>query len=265
MSKLLFFILMPIIFEGIMLIINECSCGWEYGNLKKQFGLFSILLIIDYIIEAIYLCSVKNILGVWIFSEEFDKMQTYDTYPMFVFCSILYIILCILFTAISLDDLSVDHLPVVHTMFLVLFFIAFSSINTNQLHTELDKAHFQEMEYVVEENTVYLKALGDGHTTTGSMNGSLMLGTGYIQGNITDNYNLYYAYTGSNGETVIDSLVYNNNTVDIYEEGPDCIPRIVFTKYSKEYETDYNHHSDEYYHYDIYIPSISNEIKVDME
>jgi len=265
MSRLLFFILMPLIFEGIMLGLNEAGGGWGSGNLKKEIGLFSILLLLDYAIETIYLVIIKNILGVWIFEKDFETIESYGTYEAFKICAIIYIVPCVLVTFVSINDLCIDHFPAIHSLVLTALFVVFCCITVPLLHEEIDKTQFKAMEYTVEENTIYLKALGDGHTTTGSVNGKMTFGSGYIQGNISDNYNLYYAYEGSNGETVIDSLIYNKDLVNIFEKGPDCIPRLVIIRHFKEYKTDYNTYSDEYYSYDIYIPSISNEINIDME
>lgn len=261
-ERLLFFIFMPIVFEGIMFLLNFFRGGWADGEVKKQLGFFSVLLLVDYIIEVIYLKVVKGILGVWVFSDEFVSIESHGTYEFFVFCSVVYIIICIIASFIDFDD---DELPIMHTIILIICFIAFSTTNTITLHESIDEAVFNSMEYQVHEDTIYLRAMGDGHTTTGSVHGSSVLGTGYIQGKIADNYNLYYSFVDSNGETVIQSLVYNNDSVNIYEEGESCTPRIVFKKYHKSYETEHNSFYNEYYIYDIYIPSMIDGVKIDME
>lgn len=261
-ERLLFLIFMPIVFEGIMFLINFFRDGWADGEVKKQLGFFSVLLLVDYIIEFIYLKAVKGILGVWAFSNEFANIESHGTYEFFVFCSVAYIIICII---ASFFDYYDDDLPIMHTILLIICFIAFSSMNTSTLRESVDEAVFNSMEYQVQEDTIYLRTMGDGHTTTGSVHGSSVLGTGYIQGKIADNYNLYYSFVDSNGETVIQSIVYNNDSVNIYEEGESCTPRIVFKKYHKSYETEHNSFYNEYCIYDIYIPSMIDGVKIDME
>ena len=81
----------------------------------------------------------------------------------------------------------------------------------------------------------------------------------------TTNYNLYYAFIDDE-KVVIRSIPYNENNVNIYEIGDNGEPRIVFHRYYKLYSCEKGHDKyDVYYIYDIYIPSISNSIKIDME
>lgn len=260
MGRLLFFILMPIVYEGINLLIHHFG-QYREGNWRSEIKFYSILLAIDYIIEIIYSVIIKNVLGVWIISSKFNNIETYGAYGIFVFFAVVWIIVSIFFKA-ALDEN--DGMPVFHTIFLVILFAIFSFIMVDYIHDTQDQGIFDSLEYQLEDNTIYLRAMGDGHTTTGDIQGRSFLGSGYIQGNIADNYNLYYAFVNENGETVIQNIPYNNS-VHIYEEGESCEPRIVFHRYYKSYVSEYNSFYNEYYTYDIFIPSMIDGVRIDME
>lgn len=257
MGRLMFFIFMPIIFEFICFLISHFNLDW-YENLKQEIGLFSVLLFIDYIIEFIYLLIIKKNLGVWIFSNSFnDECQSYS---IFVLLSIVYIII-----TIFLGMFENDGIPICHTIFLIIFFAIFCCMQTSIIHDDKDNNEFNLLAYQEEQNTIYLHAMGDGRETSGEVNGRSHLGTGWIHGKIETNYNLYYAFI-DNERVVIRSIPYNENNVNIYEIGDNGEPRIVFHRYYKSYSCKKGHDKyDEYYIYDIYIPSISNSIKIDME
>lgn len=105
----------------------------------------------------------------------------------------------------------------------------------------------------------------DGYETSGEIKRRNTLGTGYFYGKIQTNYNLYYAFI-DNGKVIIRSIPYDENTVNIYEIGNNDKPRIISHKYYKSYSCEKGHNKyEEYYTYDIYIPSMSNSIIVDME
>lgn len=265
MNRLLFFILMPIIFEFIMFLIYHFSNDWT-ENIKREAKIFSVLLMVDYIIEFIYLKIIRNILGVWIFSKEFNNIETYGTYSDFVILSVIYIIATVLLSLITCETFSDDEFPIIHTIILIICFVIFCFIETSAIHDSQDDNAFNSMEYQIEENTIYLRAMGDGRETSGDIHGRSHLGTGYIQGKIETNYNLYYAFIDENGKTIIRSIPYNENNVNIYEIGDEGNPRIIFHKYYKSYSCEDGHDKyDEYYIYDIYIPSISNSVNIDMQ
>lgn len=260
MGRLIFFIFMPIIFEFICFLISHFNLDW-FDSLKQEVELFSVLLFIDYIIEFLYLIIIKKNLGVWIFDNSFnDKCGSYS---MFVILSIIYIIFTI-FLGLLFGTFE-DGKPIAHTTVLIIFFAIFCMIEVSMIHEYKDDDIFDSLAYQEEQNTIYLHAMGDGHETSGEVNGRSTLGTGWIHGKIETNYNLYYAFIG-NERVVIRSIPYNENNVNIYEIRDSGEPRIVFHKFYKSYSCEKGHDKyDEYYIYDIYIPSISNSIKIDME
>lgn len=256
----MFFIFVPIIFEFICFLISHFNLNW-YDSLKQEIGLFSVLLFIDYIIEFIYLIIIKKNLGVWIFKKSFN--DECGAYSMFVVLSIVYIIITIFFGALFSD--FDDWVPIAHTVVLAICFIFFCMIEVSMIHENKDDNVFESFAYQEEQNTIYLHAMDDGHETSGEVNGKSHLGTGWIHGKIETNYNLYYAFIDDE-RVVIRSIPYNENNVNIYEIGDNGEPRIVFHRYYKLYSCEKEHDKyDEYYIYDIYIPSISNSIKIDME
>lgn len=260
MGKLMFFIFMPIIFEFICFLMSHFNLDW-FDNLKQEIGLFSVLLFIDYIIEFIYLIIIKKNLGVWIFGNSFNDESV--SFSMFVVLSIIYIIGTIFF-GLLFSDFN-DGIPIWHTIVLMICFVIFCMIEVSMIHSDKDDDIFASLSYQEEQNTIYLHAMRDGHETSGEVNGRSHLGTGWIQGKIETNYNLYYAFI-DNERVVIRSIPYNENNVNIYEIGNSGEPRIVFHKFYKSYSCEKGHDKyDEYYIYDIYIPSISNSIKIDME
>lgn len=260
MGRIMFFVLMPIIFEFICFLISHFNLDW-FDGLKQEIGLFSALLFIDYIIELIYLIIIKKNLGVWISDNSFN--DEYGSYSMFVVLSIIYIIFTIFFSLIF--SAFNDGLPIAHTIILIICFAIFCMIEVSMIHENKDDKIFESLSYQEEQNTIYLHAMGDGHETSGEVNGKSHLGTGWIHGKIETNYNLYYAFIDDE-RVVIRSIPYNENNVNIYEIGDNGEPRIVFHRYYKLYSCEKGHDKyDEYYIYDIYIPSISNSIKIDME
>lgn len=260
MGRLMFFIFMPIIFEFICFLISHFNLDW-FDSLKQEIGLFSVLLLIDYIIEFIYLIIIKKNLGVWIFNNSFN--DEYGSFSMFVTLSIVYIMVTIFFGSLFSD--FHDGIPIWHTIVLTICFVIFCMIEVSMIHKSKEDKVFESLTYQEEQNTIYLHAMGDGHETSGEVNGRSRLGTGWIHGKIETNYNLYYAFI-DNERVVIRSIPYNEDNVNIYEIGDNGEPRIVFHRYYKSYSCEKGHNKyDEYYIYDIYIPSISNSIKIDME
>lgn len=261
MGRLMFFIFMPIIFEFICFLISHFNLDW-FDSLKQEIGLFSVLLFIDYIIEFVYLIIIKKNLEVWIFDNSFK--DEYGLYSMFVGLSIIYII-CTIFFGLLFSVFDDDELPIWHTIVLIICFVIFCMIEVSTIHKIKDDEIFNSLAYQEEQNTIYLHAMRDGRETSGEVNGRSALGTGWIHGKIETNYNLYYAFI-DNERVVIRSISYNENNVNIYEIGDSGEPRIIFHKFYKSYICEKGHDKyDEYYIYDIYIPSISNSIKIDME
>lgn len=108
--------------------------------------------------------------------------------------------------------------------------------------------------------------MGDGHETSGEINGRSTLGAGYIHGKIETNYNLYYSFVEENGKISIRSIPYDEDKVNIYEITDKSDPRIIFHKYYKSYKCEKGHNKyDKYFIYDIYIPSTPNSVNINME
>lgn len=234
MEKLLFFIFMPIVYEGISFVI--ASNGWEYDNRKARLSLYSILLTIDYLIELIYLMLCKNVLGFWIIDGKQDDLGAFS---WFCICALIYIFFMGVFSAVF--SLCSDNIPIIHTIILIVLFIISCFMEIPNLYRLKDEAIFNEMPYEVNEKTIYLKPIED---------------NSYLKGEISQGYIVYYAYLSENGETIIHSFVYGQNT-NIYEEGTSCVPRIIIKNYSKHLDSFYGDFNNEYSVWDIYIPSLS--------
>lgn len=258
MTILLCLIFMPLIYEGIHMMITY----WHKaeGRWKKHIQWYCFILIIDYILEIIYCAKIKSLFGVSIFSKEFLSMETYGFLP-----GTIIILGCSGFCGwLMLNTRNPEHTPMTHAWINIIVFIAiliFIPMGVRKCQAE---ATFNAMEYNHTQRVIFLRALGDTHTTTGSISGKTFIGTGYINGQITDNYVIYYAYKTDTGEVIIDHIPYDENT-HIYEEGESCEPRLVIHHYYKSYETKHNSYSHEYTVYEIYIPSIMNGIRIDME
>lgn len=259
-EKLLFIILCPFIFEFILFLINHFYFCW-FDNIKQGIGLFISALCADYILETVAIIIIKKILGIWIFEKTFNDICGLDsTYiiPLLIssiFFVCLYLFLCEEFVEI----------PITYTIFLIAYLLLLFCTDIPRMHEYQDDYMFNSLNYQEEQYVVYIHAMGDGREVSGEVNGRSVFGTGWIHGKLETNYNLYYAFD-DNGKVVMNSIPYNENNVNIYEIGDGEEPRIVFHKYSKLYSCKKGHDKyDEYYIYDIYISSISNSIKIDMD
>lgn len=204
---------MPIVFEFLYFLVSHFNFYSWYDNFKQEIILFSVLLFIDYIIEFIYLIIIKKNIGIWIFSNSFN--DEYGSYSMFVFLAITYIIITV-FLGMLLDFFDRD-IPITHTIFLIIFFIIFCFTETSYIHECQDDNIFTSLSYQEETETIYLRTMGDGHETSGEINGRSTLGAGYIHGKTETNYNLYYSFVGENGKISIRSIPYDEDKVNIYE------------------------------------------------
>ena len=263
----MFFILMPIIFEFYMsLILHYSQCNYQIkeieGNFKVEVIIFFIFLVINYLIEFIHLKKIRNMLGVWMFSKEFNNIETYNIFHDFVMTSIICFGLIGLISLIVKEICTDYEIIFWHVAALIVVIICIYIMPIASLHDSQEDALFDSINYTVDENTIYLTSIGDGREISGDIHG----GRFYVEGKIETNYELYYAFINENGITIIKSIPYNENNVKIHEIGDVGEPRIVFHKYYKSYSCPIGHEKyDEYYIYDIYIPSISNSLKLDME
>lgn len=253
-TRILICILSPIIYEVLHMICT--SWKKDKGEWKTHVIVYTCITIFDYLLVFIYCKWFKWLFGVSIFSEQFDIIEKFSMLD----ASLSFILMAAIFSIIYANTRNEENSPFLHTLIMIIVLIFEIILISIFIRGEQDKYRFNQTEYIQTDKTVYLRALGDGHTTSGEIKGRTFIGTGYIDGEIKDNYVIYYAYDGENNEVIIDKIPYGQNT-HIYEEGDDCIPRIEFHYYSKSYKD--MHH--EYIIYNIYIPSILNSINIDME
>lgn len=256
MGRLLFFIFMPLVFEGIMLLFEIFKRQYFKGN-KTRIIFFSVLTFIDYAIELIFLVSVYSISGEWLTKNSIVYNSSEVILEAFVTCAAIVIILAVV---LSFTDILYDEIPIAHTLATIILFFFFCIFLLSTFSTELKKEIFENTEYeLVEEKEVDLRALTDTITISGELNGYRH--RSYIQGTLEENYSLSYAYVAENGETAIKTIEYNDDTVDIFEDGEGCRAYIKSTKYYKEYK-DLRH---EYSTYEIHIPSITTVVELDLQ
>jgi len=259
MLRILYFFFMPLVYELVYLGISH-SKNWA-ENWKPEIVLFSFELVIDYVIEIIYLGITKSITGEWLLSPSYS--DTYDMFGMYLFFSLCFVL--VTWGAGCFWRFN-DMMPIFHTFALITFFSFFLIIYTSYVHSEMDDKGFADAPYQQEDTTIFLHAMSDGHGTSGIIEGSSTFGTGYIHGKIETNYNLYYSFVDENEKVIIRSILYDENNVNIYEIGNEGEPRIVFHRYYKSYTCDKGDNLySEYYIYDIYIPSVSGSFIIDME
>lgn len=271
MNRELFFILAPIIFEGIifiMLLIK--SSGLIKDNRIAICVLFFISLIIHYAIEGVFISKVHKLTGDWIFKDNLKYLTSLEIYKHFQIITIAIMLFFIfmyggaIFSELCLPEEAPAGGNILGVLFIAfVYFCIFygfeDSINKTMANEILDN-----MEYTVDSEVFYLNTLSDNYFINGNIEGK---GTGrfgrydsYIQGSLLENYELRYAYKKENGEVVIDSLVYTKDNVHIFEDGDNCKPHILKKRFHKKYK-DYQ---EEYYQYDVHIPSMSNVIEIDL-
>lgn len=114
MKGLLTFIFIPIIYEGINILINYfCKSYWikcdKYISIKHIREYF-ILLLIDYFMEFIFLIMIYNIIGEWIFNIIIYNGTTFCSISVMIIYGIMDIgyRFCLL-----ADDIVYDNLHVI--------------------------------------------------------------------------------------------------------------------------------------------------------
>lgn len=257
-GRLLFFILMPLIYEAILIYIYsvEIDSFIDFKNPILAQVIFSIIsLTIYYGIEIFYILKLKSIVGVSLLSKDYNQAE----FEEFVFLSLLFIGIHLISFFADFIDFYDDIIPICHLFVLLILFSFFFLIESCHIKEDIKQERFDSLDYEIVENyTINLHSLSDGHTTSGDING----GRWYIKGVIEDNYNIYYSFINEQGSVVIRNLPYSEDTVDIFEEENCTNPRIEFFKFSKSYED----LCSEYYNYDIYIPSGSMDgVAIDMQ
>lgn len=243
-ERLLFFILAPIIFKGIIFSIISLCNYWKKNKRENKFILLTSLLV-DYITEFFYLKTVKDILGVWIFDSDFVNIESYDVYKVFVIFSIIAnILLCV----IVLFDETILKTPMSSIIVLFFIFICFNTGHSIILRSRIfdtEQDIFYSMEYQMQENTFCLQTMKDGNNIL-----------------IADNY-LHYSYIDDSGKMIMEKI-WNNGNVNIYEDRENSIPRVVYKKYYKSYKTKNNSFYNAYYVYDFYVSSTIDCINFDI-
>lgn len=244
-GKILFFILMPLIYRLIQIIFlgNE-------DDKKQKIIRNTILLSTYYGIELIYILVLYFISKEWVFMK--GALSQSGAFAVFVILSIFFIIVHLLVMSLTGDD-GFSHLVV-----LILFFGFFLILESSNVQFYIDEKIFNEMPYnISNQYIINLKALSDTHTTDGKITGSRF----YINGTIKDNYEIYYSFIDEKGSTVIRHFPYSEQHVEIYEMDDCENPRIEFTEYFKEYKDKKAAYTD----YIVYIPTGTNNITIDME
>ena len=124
---------------------------------------------------------------------------------------------------------------------LLIIGIIFGVKGCNQKYQLREKLNQMEYE-MTEESYVELHSLSDGHTTSGRIT--------YARGVISSSYNIYYSFKEDDGNIVIRSFPYNEETTKIYEE-EGIEPSLIIRQYERRLEDFY----DEYATYELHIPT----------
>ena len=143
MGRLLFFIFMPLVFEGIMLLFEIFKRQYFEDN-KKRIIFFSCLTLVDYVIELIYLVLVHSISGEWLFKNNLTYSSIEFRFEGFVTCAIIMIILAVVF---SFTDLFYDEIPIVHTVATIILFFFFCLFLLTTFSTVLKQEILENTEY----------------------------------------------------------------------------------------------------------------------
>lgn len=260
--KILFFILMPLIYKILHIVVsnpiyeNNCLLNDEnnsfYYNKNGFWITHLILLIVYYVIEGIFIFEIHKWSGEWIFMNNVNN----EPFELFAFFSIFFIISHLMI--LHEEFYSDINLPVIHLVPLIFLFATFMFVNKGFIKYNQEVAIFENMEYNVEVNTIYLEALSDTHTTTGDINGGLL----YINGVIQDNYEIYYSFIDERDSVAIRHFPYSEENVEIYPQEYCPNPRIEFYVYSKTYKSQ----SDSYTKYKIYVPENTTKgLNINME
>lgn len=261
---LLYLILMPIVYSSIGMSFHKDISDEKYSRdfyrkycdkhnteissydyekkwiAKNRVLIFAIKCLFYYLIEIIYCILMNNMFGTLpIFKAEIDTIDGCNI--MFVFCSIVFILVHSFFTPMCMCVGEGPSYPIAHIIVLFfLFGIYMSFCNSNA-----NSYYLSAQDWCQETYTTNLYSLGDSTSVDGSITGSRY----YIRGSISDSYKIYYSFLDQNGDIVINNIVYDQNTVKIREDDNE-IPRLETTKHYRSYKDEY----EEYYTYRIYIP-----------
>lgn len=260
---------MPIALSATMCLINYFgrnhvwNCKLQRSGLKGYSIAFTVLLAIYYGIEYVYFGIAKNMLNYWPWQKGFDAADMdCMTWGCFFLLSIVFIALCVTINICRWDEIS--SVPYGHVITLIICFTLFASVQLSSLQYDVDEQVFNSMAYETTSETIYLQKMTDTHNTEGYVKGRSSLWSGYINGEIKDNYNIWYSYLGEDGSLVFDFLTYHQNTTKVWPE-ENCTPRIVKYTHTKSYQTKHNDFSHTYQTYEIFVPSTPVEVELDMQ
>ncbi len=249
-GKILFFILMPLIYKGIQIFILK-----DDRHMKGFYRTHLISLIWYYAIEVFFILSFYKVTNELIFAN-----NTIDTeagcFPMFVICSCAFVIIHLILLFLALDEMETS---LIHCIVLTVLFIFFEPMTLSVATDEMNTKVFESMPYeVTSTEVIQLEAFSDTHTTSGELHGSRY----YINGNIHDNYEIYYCFLDEKGSLTIRHFTYYEDHCDIYPEENCENPTLKITTLSKSYKDK----SSTIYEYEIHIPknSIGNSA-IDMQ
>lgn len=238
---ILFFILMPLVFKGLEVLFDEFEPDytgyWIYQALQ---------LLFYYGIEVFYVMAHHSITGEWMFKK---GNQYPDAFPSFVFLAVVYIVVAVGAKLVTIEDCGeILAYDIGNTIsLLVLFALYMIFIAKPYIKDTTDQIIFNQMPYqVTAEETINLRAFSDTHTTSGNIRGSRF----YINGEIRDNYELYYCFLAEDDSLAIKHFTYTEAHCKIFPEENCTNPRLEITTYGKEYKSYNDYYSD----YVLHIP-----------
>lgn len=239
---LLFLILMPLVFKGLEILLSEERDKYFSYWVWQIIGLFFY-----YGIEIIYVIMHHHITNEWVI---FKGNSFSDAFPLFVICAIIYIIFSACFIMdCKWEDEFIAH-DITNAIFLTVLFGVYLLIASSYINFNYEEENFNNTPYeITEQETIQLRAFSDTHTTTGNVRG----GRFYINGEIRDNYELYYCFIAEDGSLTIRHFTYTEAHCKIFPEENCTNPRLEITTYGKTFGSKYDYYSD----YVLYIPDDS--------
>ncbi len=239
-GKILFFILMPIFYKALEILISQ-------DRYKHYFLWQGVQLVYYYGIEAIYILLHYSVTKEWIFMK---NLVYPNSYFVFVVLSIIFILASLVCLCDSELEDDIIFYDVVKTFVLSVLFAVFMILAMSITKCSKNEMIFNNMPYKkTEEKVISLRAFSDTHTTSGKIHGGLC----YINGNIQDNYELYYSFLAEDGSLTIRHFTYTEAHCKIFPEENCENPRLEIITYAKSYENNY----DSYEEYILHIPDDS--------
>lgn len=242
-GKILFFILMPLVYNRIYISSLEDKYDKKTLRLNKIINL-SFYYIIEIIQIIVHFVITKELL--FVKNAQFD----FGVFILFVFCSILWISIHLFVCGLGFlsgeeNEIEYTHLLVLGILFLLFLLISESNTNKNMKEYYLSQQQYEK----VSEEVYNLEAFSD----TTAVNGEIHGGMHYINGSIQEDYELYYSFINEKGSLVIRHFTYHENTCEIYPEENCENPILKIETYSRNYKDK----SESYNKYILHIPKNS--------